>query len=288
MKTLKFVFVFLFVGTMETIAHEDSLHADRWIFRYANEWYQQNDSILCQNLYLWTFRSCEYDEELNGKKYEIFFSDPEVAPNAGVRKSPEDNRLYALFIRRADGRVYADYNDYLAFISQDWEKWGRSYADTNYIPYHLTDDGEIILYDYNMEVGDKYRSVEGYDDVSVASKDMVTLEDGKPHRRLTLSNGLILIEGIGCINSNGMLLDYLNPASKYASRFTYLDWACYNTVVNVVYRNTAFKVGVTKVNNIREPQVSNIHIPTFDLQGRRLNAEPKHGVYIRNGKKVVK
>ena len=26
----------------------------------------------------------------------------------------------------------------------------------------------------------------------------------------------------------------------------------------------------------------------FDLQGRRLNAEPKHGVYIRNGKKVVK
>lgn len=28
--------------------------------------------------------------------------------------------------------------------------------------------------------------------------------------------------------------------------------------------------------------------PIFDLQGRHLNAEPKHGVYIRNGKKVVK
>ena len=26
----------------------------------------------------------------------------------------------------------------------------------------------------------------------------------------------------------------------------------------------------------------------FDLQGRRLNAEPRHGVYIKNGKKVVK
>ncbi len=26
----------------------------------------------------------------------------------------------------------------------------------------------------------------------------------------------------------------------------------------------------------------------FNLQGRRLNAEPKHGVYIKNGKKVVK
>ena len=28
--------------------------------------------------------------------------------------------------------------------------------------------------------------------------------------------------------------------------------------------------------------------PLVDLQGRRLNAEPKHGVYIRKGKKVVK
>ena len=287
MKTLIFIFLFLFVGTIETIAQEGFLHADRWIFRYANEWYQQNDSILCQDLYLWTFLSYEYDEELNGKKYEIVFSEPDVAPNAGVRKSPEEDRLYALFIRRADGRVYADYNDYLAYISQDWENWGRSYADTNYIPYHLTDDGEIILYDYNMEVGDKYRSVEGHDDISVASKDLVTLEDGKPHRLLTLSNGLILIEGIGCINSNGMLLDYLNPASKYASRFTYLEWAD-NNLTNVVYRNTAFKVEVTKVNNIIKPQISNIHIPIFDLQGRRLNAEPIHGVYIRNGKKVVK
>ena len=87
MKTLIFIFLFLFVGTIETIAQEGFLHADRWIFRYANEWYQQNDSILCQDLYLWTFLSYEYDEELNGKKYEIVFSEPEVAPNAGVRKS---------------------------------------------------------------------------------------------------------------------------------------------------------------------------------------------------------
>jgi hypothetical protein len=28
--------------------------------------------------------------------------------------------------------------------------------------------------------------------------------------------------------------------------------------------------------------------PYFDLQGRRLNKEPMHGVYIRNGKKVVR
>lgn len=26
----------------------------------------------------------------------------------------------------------------------------------------------------------------------------------------------------------------------------------------------------------------------FDLQGRQLNAEPTHGIYIKNGKKYVK
>jgi len=286
MKTIKILFLFFLVGTMETIAQEDFLKADRWIFRYAYGWYQQNDSILCQDLYLWTFFSYEYEEDLNGKKYEIVFSDPEVLPNTGVRKSAEnENRLYALFIRRADGRVYADYNDYLAYISQDWDYWGRSYADTNYIPYHLTDDGEIILYDYNMEVGDKYRSVEGYDDILVVSKDTVTLEDGKPHRCLTLNNGLILIEGVGCINSNGMLLDYLNPASSFASRFTYMDKAY--SMGNKVYNNNIFMVGILNVNNIINSQASTIQSPFYDLQGRCLTNKPQRGLYIQNGKKVM-
>ena len=45
-------------------------------------------------------------------------------------------------------------------------------------------------------------------------------------------------------------------------------------------------------HSLASPKASfhcNPHVtPLFDLQGRRLNAEPKHGVYIRNGKKVVK
>ena len=30
------------------------------------------------------------------------------------------------------------------------------------------------------------------------------------------------------------------------------------------------------------------NIIPFDLQGRRLNTEPKHGMYIQNGKKVMR
>ena len=30
-----------------------------------------------------------------------------------------------------------------------------------------------------------------------------------------------------------------------------------------------------------------ISVPLYDLQGRRLNAQPSKGVFIKNGKKVV-
>ena len=40
------------------------------------------------------------------------------------------------------------------------------------------------------------------------------------------------------------------------------------------------------ISDASSPQ--NLKTATFDLQGRRIQGEPKHGVYIRNGKKVVK
>lgn len=57
----------------------------------------------------------------------------------------------------------------------------------------------------------------------------------------------------------------------------------------VVYSAGTFKwlinnQGANISNVTAQPSVSLL----FDLQGRRLATEPKHGVYIRNGKKVVK
>ena len=124
-----------------------------------------------------------------------------------------------LAIRYDNGRILTNRQDYMNYLankySDDCEyhrnKYRVSFGDASYVPYHQTDDGEIILYDFNMEVGDGYLHVEGYDDVYVTETDSVALTDGK-HKRLTLNNGLVLIEGIGCINSPGMLFDYLNPS----------------------------------------------------------------------------
>ena len=209
------------------------------------------------------------------------------------RLSQEDeDRWYTIGIRREDGRVYANYEEYMEYLNYRYTheppyNFLMSQGNPDYIPYHLTDDGEIILYDYNMSVGDSYRHVDGYADITVVSKNMVTLSDGKYHRRLTLNNGLVLIEGLGCVNSNGLLLDYLNPSEECRQQFSYL-YAYYEKgkelftfkemPITIVSQNVADTEVITK-----NATVSSF----FDLQGRRLTGQPRHGLYIREGRKYV-
>ena len=161
-------------------------------------------------------------------------------------------------------------------------------ANPDYIPYEVTEDGEMVLYDYTMEVGDSYRHVDGYDDVCVTSKDMVMLKDGKEHVRLKLSNGLELIEGLGCINSKGMQMCYLNPSAdaminEYVTQYlsASLTWADINN--NLIYGER----GPVKnaINTVTDNSSSSITL--YDLQGRRLADRPRKGVYIRDGRKYV-
>ena len=69
-----------------------------------------------------------------------------------------------------------------------------------------------MLYDFNMKVGNKYGHVEGYDDVWVSEIRKIAFDDGKIRKLFILSNGLKIVEGIGCLCSEGdPLLRYLNP-----------------------------------------------------------------------------
>lgn len=288
MKEKLFLFVLAINCFLFAYAQDNSKEINWWRYRYASDWYLQNDSVMCQNIYSWNFYCTEYVEEINGRKYEYFFSEPEAFPVAETRNVEADaEHFYALLVRRENGCVYADYQDYLKYISHGEDFLEGSHANPDYIPYHRTNDGEIILYDYNMKIGDKYCSVDGYEDISVVEKDVVTFEDGAPRRRLKLSNNLILIEGIGCINSNGMLLDYLNPSNEYANNFTYLSEAyCLDTRI---YKNSLYKVFDMQNNRITQLTGKlNMKAPLFDLQGRPVQGSPKHGVYIQNGKKVMR
>ena len=254
-------------------------------YTLLSEWYEQQGTYFG---YL-DNRTFTYGEgegyrsmEIGGKTYMIVRVEGVYLPTLSRKTVAVPLSDDFVGIRMEGGRVYANYANYLQHLGEFGHYY---YGDTAYLPYPQTDDGEIILYDYNMEVGDKYLSVDGYDDVSVVAKDVVVLKDQKEHRRLTLSNGMILIEDIGCINSPGMLLNYLNPASFSKDNLAFLEYSMsYGQMVYVTEHRKIVDLRTLGVSSLPDATPST---PLYDLQGRCLIQKPEHGLYIQGGRKVV-
>ena len=159
-------------------------------------------------------------------------------------------------------KIFADFED------KDW--WESSDFDTRAI-----------------EKGDRYPFLAG--DVTIAD---VTEYQGRKVQRL--SNGLIIIEGIGCINSVGTFIVYQNTPidielqyarvspRKSASEhpqlvaalashnqgLSYWDFKALTEVVNVKYEEPAYVI--------------------YTLSGRRIPSLPtQKGIYIKDGRKVL-
>ena len=273
-----------------------------WMYCSLDNWQQAGDTVYCNGgRQTWSFITDDDNTiERNGHRYVCMRSEEiGTTTDRSRMRSTDDVRTYTIALRRADRRVYVDREDFVHYQQQSFFSTGVlpdhylwTFGDPSYFPYRLTDDGqEVILYDYTMEVGDAYAHVEGHDDITVVAKDMVATQDGDGRRRLTLSNGLVLIEGLGCINSNGLLLDYLNPASAYQSYFSYLD-KCYADAEfsNLIYENQQPVVDTWQSGIGAQPsgmQGGRVAAPLFDLQGRRLAAAPAKGFYIKDGRKQV-
>ncbi len=187
-------------------------------------------------------------------------------------------------VRWKDGRVLIKKEDYADLLDKNS---GKELGNKDYIPYKETEDGFLVLYDFNMQLGDSYRHVEGYDDIIVERIDEITTIDGVSRRLLTLSNGCQVLEGIGCLNSPGLFFFYLNPlldVDDWDYIGLYYFWTTDNKgKVKYIYMNE--EIEELRINN------ANIQIlpcdVVFDLYGRRLNGVPQRGVYIQNGRKYV-
>lgn len=164
--------------------------------------------------------------DVNGKKYHKLYAVPTVydAPiNAPLRMTAEE-AMYRFGIRMENGRLLADYNGYMSLLKND--KTGFTpLGDINYIPYEVTDEGELVLYDFNMKTGDKFRSVEGHDDISLIDIKTVDMAEGDNKKLLTFSNGAKVIEGMGCINSPGMFFGWLNPETQNDNQFVAMRYS---------------------------------------------------------------
>ena len=138
-------------------------------------------------------------------------------------------------IREEDGRILVDYEEYKRYCD-------REHID--YIPYKVT-DGELVLYDFNMKVGDRYEHVDGYEDIWISEIRRIRTKDGKLRKLFILNNGVEFMEGIGCLSAcKQPLLNYLNPVNDDIS----ISLASFSDTGGLVYwqsdvENFCFEVG---------------------------------------------
>ena len=187
-------------------------------------------------------------------------------------------------IREQDGVVYVPKDQYMELLEGD-NFIKMKEGDGSYIPYEETPDGELILYDFNMNVGDKFPSVPGHENITVVATNQTLTLEGLLRKQLTLSNGYVLVEGLGCVNSPGLFLCYLNPlhSEEYGALFSLEDRTNPNYVKHCYYQRLIETVDIGQIKV--DDNMTNYHI--YDLSGRRLNAIPQRGIYIQNGKKYV-
>ena len=149
---------------------------------------------------------------MNGKTYGQI----RVERSGRMGNGYEDPAGYCdtIGIRDEGGRIFVNKEKYLCLLTEDhcWSLVGEGEP----LPYEETSDGEVVLYDFTKNVGDVYCLLADGTSLTVTNVSELKADDGISRRRLTLSNGFDLIEGVGCTNSPGFLLFWLNiqPSCK--------------------------------------------------------------------------
>ena len=156
--------------------------------------------------------------EVGGKTYHRLYSTEYLSPDDG------SEGFFMLVnpvgVREAAGRIYADYESYTNLTNRllNFEELKGE------IPFKLTEEGEYLLYDFTLQKGDVYPVADGQPQIIVDDVSTIMTLDNKTRKLFTLSNGLKIIEGIGCINSKGRLLHYLfNDGMLFSNDGVILD-----------------------------------------------------------------
>ena len=218
-------------------------------------------------------------EELNGWKYHLLYQVDRLDTNGEV--------IFALFeplrVREDNGRVYVLYEDFKKQI----DRLCKHEMYIVPIPYQQTSEDELLLYDFTLQPGDKYPTSPSNGDVYVEQMESIISDDGRNRKLFTLSNGLKILEGVGCLNSrNGTLLYYLYPPEvwKHDNDLYYDRLHEYRKNGIVVYKDHSLPTGLNHM--LQQDNITRNVV--YDLTGRRLTREPEKGMYIKDGRKYLK
>ena len=201
----KILLLIILIGNLACLAQDlpryGELLCDKMFWGYMGPWTPIDFDIVGSKV-------------MNGKTYGLL----QMNGERWSARSYEPDSNYRGFsatigIRDEGGCIYVDKEEYLDLMTDKyfWSHIGRSDS----LPYETTPDGELVLYDFNKNAGEVYCKMPDGSELTVSKVDTLKTEDGVSRRRLTLSNGLDLIEGVGCTNSEGFLLFWLNAKHAY-------------------------------------------------------------------------
>ena len=239
--------------------------------------------------------------ELNGKTYTKVYTSY-CGENYYDQPSEEE---YLIGIREENGCVYADYDE---FVNLYWGErgWPELFEDDIYgMRYIVTEDNEVLLYNFNLQVGDLIEREDVRYPASISEIIPIELKNGET-RNLYKAQGHYYISGIG--SKYESLIGYLvnEPAitdgsstSIHLNVYVEDDRLLYKAendpeednmwkITDGTYQKDPFFDDlVTGIKDVKAEQNAALETAVYDLGGRRMTGALKPGVYIRGGKKIV-
>jgi hypothetical protein len=197
------------------------------------------------------------------------------------------------------------YSSYTFEIAGDTIVEGRPCFKTKNNEYAYESDGKIywygkggkkkwvLMYDYNLKVGDMFYQDEimkVVEYLTVSSIDTIQV-NGQNYRRYHFAEMLNpydgWVEGIGNIYFGPFFYPFMSVLGTM-----YVDYRCLSVYDGdkciFTFEDFMKEAYHSEPVTINAVQVSNSSVPLFDLSGRRIQGEPRKGVYVRGGKKYVK
>ena len=231
----------------------------------TTNWWDGKETHL-ETEYVHTTLTINGDTVINGKNYKKVILDSD---NDFIYTFRDTSTFVFGVIREENKKVY--------FINYFLE------LDTDYFP-------ERLIYDFNLKAGDSFTEDYGSDYYRLNMK-LESIEENEGRRIYIFSTNkdwvpvMQWVEGAG--GFHGLGLEQILPIQTCfdCTRYTFLSLSCYlgDECLCTFDENGNLVSGIEGVKTDVDKDKS-----VYDLQGRRLSAEPSHGIYIKDGKKVAR
>ena len=300
-KLLLMLLVVLFGGIQSVSAQLMVKEGNQWSYAHSFIYRVHGNTVT-----VYTFYKYEFDGtiELNGKTYMKLY---ETGLDEYGRGYGPD---YVLGLREENGRVYAYYDEFMNLFGDFIDPEAKYYDSA--MPYTVTEDGEVLLYDFTLNEGDYLGPTDIYAKTYIHGKTQKTMENGEVHDFFHVWRSYYegfededyddslwseggeydtVISGIGSLEC---LIDWLFPRIYPTDGSMPKNWLNIFIADNeLVYKSSDYVKDVffdnlvTGIGRIKSDAGRDVKPCLYDLSGRKIDGQPRPGVYIKNGRKVV-